>query len=67
MKFFLWFVVATLAIVLAARFLPKSPAEPIIPTETREAQGRPGADTNAPPARTEEQGRRDAQAERGNR
>ena len=65
MKFFAWFAVATILIVLAARFLPKSPAEPIIPTGTKEAQGRPGADETAPPARTEEEGRRDAEAEKG--
>lgn len=61
MKFFAWFVVATIAILLIARFKPQSPAEPIIPTEAKEAQGRPGADDNAPPARTEEQGEADAQ------
>jgi hypothetical protein len=61
MKFFAWFVVATIAFLLIARFKPQSPAEPIIPTEAKEAQGRPGADDNAPPARTEEQGQADAQ------
>jgi hypothetical protein len=61
MKFFAWFAVATLVILLIARFKPQSPAEPIIPTEAKEAQGQPGADDNAPPARTEEQGQADAQ------
>jgi hypothetical protein len=61
MKFFAWFAVATLAFVLLARFKPQAPAEPIIPTEAKEAQGRPGADETAPPARTEEQGEADAQ------
>lgn len=65
MKFFAWFAVATILIVLIARFKPQSPAEPIIPTEAKEAQGRPGADDNAPPARTEEQGRQDAAAKQG--
>jgi hypothetical protein len=60
MKFFAWFAVATIAILLIARFKPQSAAEPIIPTEAKEAQGQPGADDNAPPARTEEQGRADA-------
>lgn len=61
MKFFAWFAVATLVIVLIARFKPQSAAEPIIPVEAKEAQGQPGADDNAPPARTEEQGQADAQ------
>jgi hypothetical protein len=61
MKFFLWFVAATIAFLLIARFKPQSPAEPIIPTEVKEAQGQPGADENAPPARTEEQGRKAAE------
>ena len=61
MKFFAWFIAATIAILLIARFKPQSPAEPIIPTEAKEAQGRPGADDNAPPARTEEQGKKAAQ------
>ena len=60
MKFFAWFAVATIAILLIARFKPQSPAEPIIPTEAKEAQGQPGTDDNAPRARTEEQGRADA-------
>ena len=61
MKFFAWFAVATIVFLLIARFKPQQPAEPIIPTETKEAQGQPGTDENAPPARTEEQGERDAQ------
>ena len=61
MKFFAWFAVATLAFLLIARFKPQTPAEPIIPTELKEAQGQPGADNNAPPARTEAQGERAAQ------
>ena len=61
MKFFVWFVAATIAFLLIARFKPKSPAEPIIPTEVKEAQGRPDTDENAPPARTEEQGEKAAQ------
>lgn len=61
MKFFAWFAVATIAFLLLARFKPQAPAEPIIPTEAKEAQGRPGADETAPPARTEEQGEADAQ------
>ncbi|GAA4506092.1 hypothetical protein GCM10023172_34900 [Hymenobacter ginsengisoli] len=60
MKFFAWFAVATIAFLLLARFKPQAPAEPIIPTEAKEAQGHPGEE-NAPPARTEEQGERDAQ------
>jgi hypothetical protein len=65
MKFFAWFAVATIAILLIARFKPQAPAEPIIPTGVKEAQGDPNRDENAPPARTEEQGRRDAEAKRG--
>ncbi|MDJ0366031.1 hypothetical protein QMK33_12780 [Hymenobacter sp. H14-R3] len=61
MKFFAWFAVATLVVLLIARFKPQSSAEPIIPVEAKEAQGQPGADDNAPPARTEEQGKADAQ------
>ncbi|MGI4737909.1 MAG: hypothetical protein ACRYG7_22300 [Janthinobacterium lividum] len=61
MKFFAWFAVATILFLLVARFKPQEPAEPIIPTGVKEAQGQPGADENAPPARTEEQGERDAQ------
>ena len=61
MKFFVWFVAATIAFLLIARFKPKSPAEPIIPTEVKEAQGSPESNDNAPPARTEEQGERAAQ------
>lgn len=60
MKFFVWFVAATIAFLLIARFKPKSTAEPIIPTEVKEAQGKPGANDNAPPARTEEQGEKAA-------
>jgi len=65
MKFFTWFAVATIVFLLAARFLPKSPAEPIIPTEMKESQGNPEEDKNAPPARTEEEGRRDAEQKQG--
>jgi len=65
MKFFTWFAIATIAILLIARFKPQTPAEPIIPTGTKEAQGDPNRDENAPPARTEEQGRRDAEAKQG--
>jgi len=65
MKFFTWFAVATIAILLLARFLPKSPAEPIIPTEMKESQGNAESDENAPPARTEEEGRQDAQQKQG--
>ncbi len=65
MKFFTWFAIATIAILLIARFKPQTPAEPIIPTGTKEAQGNPNRDDNAPPARTEEQGRRDAEAKQG--
>jgi hypothetical protein len=61
MKFFAWFAVATIAILLLARFMPKTPSEPIIPTEMKESQGDPERDENAPPARTEEQGQQDAQ------
>lgn len=61
MKFFTWFAVATIVILLAARFLPKSPAEPIIPTGAKEAQGSVEGDENAPPARTEEQGKKAAE------
>jgi len=60
MKFFAWFAVATVLFLLVARFKPQAPAEPIIPTEAKEAQGQRGEE-NAPPARTEEQGERDAQ------
>ena len=65
MKFFTWFAVATIAILLLARFMPKTPAEPIIPTEMKESQGDPARDENAPPARTEEEGRRDAEQKQG--
>lgn len=65
MKFFAWFAVATIVILLIARFKPQAPAEPIIPTESKEAQGDPTRDNHAPPARTEEQGRRDAEAKQG--
>ncbi len=61
MKFFAWFAAATIAILLLARFMPKTPSEPIIPTEMKESQGDPERDENAPPARTEEQGQQDAQ------
>lgn len=60
MKFFAWFAVATIAFLLIARFKPQTPAEPIIPTEAKEAQGQTGEE-NAPPARTEEQGEAAAQ------
>ncbi len=59
MKFFLWFTAATVLFLLVARFKPQAPAEPIIPTGAKEAQGQQGEE-NAPPARTEEQGERDA-------
>ena len=65
MKFFAWFAVVTIAFLLIARFKPQAPAEPIIPTELKESQGNPESDKTAPPARTEEQGRRDAEAKRG--
>ncbi|MVN75584.1 hypothetical protein GO988_04520 [Hymenobacter sp. HMF4947] len=65
MKFFTWFALATIAIVLIARFKPQAPAEPIIPTELKESQGDPNRDENAPPARSEEEGRRDAEAKQG--
>ncbi|RYY18102.1 MAG: hypothetical protein EOO36_08815 [Cytophagaceae bacterium] len=65
MKFFTWFAVATIVFLLAARFVPKTPAEPIIPTEMKESQGSPQRDDNAPPARTEEQGQQDAQQKQG--
>lgn len=65
MKFFTWFAIATIAILLLARFMPKTPAEPIIPTEMKESQGNPERDENAPPARTEEEGRRDAEQKQG--
>ncbi len=61
MKFITWFVIALVVILLIARFKPQSAAEPIIPTEEKESQGNPEADKNAPPARTEEQGKADAQ------
>ena len=64
MKFFAWFAVATIAFLLIARFKPQAPAEPIIPTGAKEAQGRTGEE-NAPPARTEEQGEADAEAKKG--
>jgi len=60
MKFFSWFVAAVIVIVLIARFKPKSAAEPIIPTQLKEAQANPQADKAAPPARTEAQGQADA-------
>jgi hypothetical protein len=65
MKFFAWFAVATIAILLLARYMPKTPSEPIIPTEMKESQGNPERDENAPPARTEEEGRRDAEQKQG--
>ncbi len=65
MKFFTWFAIATIAILLLARFMPKTPSEPIIPTEMKESQGSPESDENAPPARTEEQGQQDAQQKQG--
>ena len=65
MKFFTWFALATIAILLLARYVPKTPAEPIIPTEMKESQGNPEEDKNAPPARTEEEGRRDAEQKQG--
>jgi hypothetical protein len=65
MKFFTWFAVATIVFLLAARYMPKSPAEPIIPTEMKESQGNPEEDKDAPPARTEEEGRRDAEQKQG--
>ncbi len=65
MKFFTWFAVATIVFLLAARYVPKTPAEPIIPTEMKESQGDPEQDKNAPPARTEEEGRRDAEQKQG--
>jgi hypothetical protein len=65
MKFFTWFAIATIAILLLARFMPKTPSEPIIPTELKESQGSHGSDENAPPARTEEQGQQDAQQKQG--
>jgi hypothetical protein len=65
MKFFTWFAVATIVFLLAARYLPKTPAEPIIPTEMKESQGDPEQDKDAPPARTEEEGRRDAEQKQG--
>ncbi|MDO7888026.1 hypothetical protein [Hymenobacter cheonanensis] len=64
MKFFAWFAVATILFLLVARFKPQAPAEPIIPTGAKEAQGHQGEE-NAPPARTEEQGERDAQQKSG--
>ncbi|QKG56558.1 hypothetical protein GKZ68_07895 [Hymenobacter sp. BRD128] len=64
MKFFAWFAVATILFLLVARFKPQAPAEPIIPTEAKEAKGQPGEET-APPARTEEQGERDARQKGG--
>ena len=60
MKFFAWFAAATIVFLLIARFKPQAPAEPIIPVEAKEAQGDPNRDDNAPPARSEEQGRQDA-------
>ena len=65
MKFFAWFAVATILFVLIARFKPQAPAEPIIPTGAKEAQGDPERDKTAPPARTEEQGEQDAKAKQG--
>jgi hypothetical protein len=65
MKFFAWFAVATIVFLLAARYMPKTPAEPIIPTEMKESQGDPEQDKDAPPARTEEEGRRDAEQKQG--
>jgi hypothetical protein len=65
MRFFTWFAVATIAILLLARYMPKSPAEPIIPTEMKESQGNLEQDKDAPPARTEEEGRRDAEQKQG--
>jgi hypothetical protein len=61
MKFITWFFVALVAILLIARFKPQSEAEPIIPTELKESQGDPEGDKNAPPARSEEEGKADAQ------
>jgi hypothetical protein len=61
MKFITWFFVALVAILLIARFKPQSEAEPIIPTELKESQGDPESDKDAPPARSEEEGKADAQ------
>ncbi|MGI4865525.1 MAG: hypothetical protein ACRYFZ_16510 [Janthinobacterium lividum] len=65
MKFFAWFAAATIVFLLAARYVPKTPAEPIIPTEMKESQGSPQGDDNAPPARSEEQGQQDAGQKQG--
>jgi hypothetical protein len=61
MKFITWFFVALVAFLLIARFKPQSEAEPIVPTELKESQGDPESDKNAPPARSEEEGKADAQ------
>ena len=61
MKFFTWFAIVTLVFLLIARYKPQTPAEPIIPTGAKEAQGSVEGDDNAPPARTEEQGKKAAE------
>jgi hypothetical protein len=61
MKFITWFFVALVAFLLIARFKPQSEAEPIVPTELKESQGDLESDKNAPPARSEEEGKADAQ------
>lgn len=52
MRFFLSFVAALVVILLIVRFKPQTPpdAEPIIPTQMKEASGQPGEDKATPVA-----------------
>lgn len=65
MRFFLSFVAALVVILLIVRFKPQTPpdAEPIIPTQQKEASGRPGeehATPVAPGAENRRDGRKDS-------
>lgn len=58
MRFFLSFVAALVVILLVARFKPQTPpdAAPIIPTEQKEASGRPDEENATPaPPRADDQ------------
>lgn len=58
MRFFLSFVAALVIILLIVRFKPQTPpdAEPIIPTQQKEASGQPSDDKATPVApRAEDQ------------
>ncbi|WP_375416195.1 DUF4920 domain-containing protein [uncultured Hymenobacter sp.] len=50
MRFFLYFLAALVAILLVVRFKPQTPAdaEPIIPTQLKEASGRPDEENATP-------------------